>query len=192
MESTKTPFYCNICKIQYKSNGMYISHMHTHFKNEPYLLTAEEISKINEKYPLLKKTRHEYYLNSKDNYKCNICDQISEKYNDIMAHKFSHLTTHASEFTGEEIVEITRLNDLRKQQKINSRIKQKLNGDSTCSICSKVYCSPTYLNIHLHKHLETHKDNFTEDEIADITSAYNKQQAREEKIRKRKASSMEQ
>jgi hypothetical protein len=163
--------------------------MHHHFISEPYLLTAEEISEINEKYPSIKKKRHEQYLNRKGNNKCNICTKTSETYSDIMAHKFSHLTTHASEFTEEEIAEITKFYNVRKQQKTNSRIKQQLNGDSTCCICSRKYVSPTYLKYHLHKHLETHKDNFTEDEIIDITSVYNKNQARYEK---RKAAAMEQ
>jgi hypothetical protein len=189
MQSTKKSFYCNICKIQYPNDNIYICHMHHHFISEPYLLTAEEITEINKKYPSIQKKRHEHYLNRKYNYKCNICTKTSETYFDIMAHKFSHLTTHASEFTEEEIAEITKLYDVRKQQKLNSRIKQQLNGSSTCYICSRTYVSPTYLNIHLYKHLETHKDNFTEDEIAKITSAYNKDQ---ERYKKRKAAAMEQ
>ena len=188
MQSTKPANYCNICKTKYNDNTTYISHIHGHYKNEPYLLTDEEISEINKKYPKIKKYRHSIYMKNINNHKCKICNKTSSTYEDATSHMYFHITTHASEFNEEQIIEITRVYNLRKEQKTKSRLKQKLDGNSTCHICSRVYSSPTYLKIHKHTHIETHKEEFTADEIADITFCYNKEETR---LAKRKAAAME-
>ena len=162
--------------------------MHSHFVSEPYLLSEEEISEIMKKYPEIKKKQHEKYLNRKNNFQCTICNKTSSTYEDATSHMYFHITTHASEFNEEQIIEITRVYNLRKEQRTKSRLKKKLDGSSTCHICSRVYSSPTYLKIHKHTHIETHKEEFTADEIADITFCYNKEEAR---LAKRKAAAME-